>query len=1049
MTNETWKQCRLWGTIDAKRNAGDPSAQKVALFLEASMPDIVTILNKGGVGPGLSDFTLHDADHSARVVRWMERLTPDETFNRLSVYELGLLLLSAYLHDIGMSPGIGQVWRHFNYLLSGNTVGAHISEVDAAAMAKWLAGFDATYTIPLTPDQLQDHDQVTDCAAFLTAYYCRDRHNDWSGVWIRTNLTGKQPYPTWIVDLTQLCQSHHWSRKGLDVLDLRHVPGSSEPVNLRYLSMLLRVADVIEVDPERVPECIRNHREVSHTSADYWLKDLWPSVNIESTQGGRIIRFEAWPPKARLHHALDQTADQIDAELAMARTLADEGWFAKGSVSEAERCKWDLPYRVHRRIEAQTNTYEYINGSFRPNTKKVLEILSGTNLYGDRFAAVRELVQNAFDAVRWCVADRLLKEVERDGTVDREAARLRLGENHLVSLSLEEDKTSGRWWLVCTDDGRGMTKRVIESQMLISGNSQRGELKTLEARCQKAGFSSEVTAQFGIGVLSYFMLADRIEVTTKRRGGDPEAGDAGWHFETDGIGTFGELRKVTCDEGTTVRLRLKDRDAKALSAAIRTALVEEVVYSPCRLDYVGVDGERLSLKPGWTRGLEYYVKDLVEKFDSEEDFYFNEFVSTERRARNRAIEALYARWHQEDCQRVILQFQETGPLTAADGTIVGRYRILTPCFQFPEGRSLASPHLDAEEFSLARCRGMGISCWKGIHAQLQGHTWEDGDFWKSSALHGQVLEIDLTDGNSGKILVDRNKIVVTEVTVAILDAIERRCAETAANAVAAMQDSPYAEISRAPRENNGLTAPPMPDLKPGAWWGYRQDGRLRFGHLPFPVAPAIDMHDAALEWCGKAVTPIPSVGLDTHWAEGYPPSRLVAVRRGKTVHPVRLWEGVPQARVALEAVAFPPEWNDILLFAHRTTIFNTDHPLIRALPPEVAAEIANQLYVEQDANDIAALLGDRHQIITIALRWLGRNNWENFATLSEEEPEVAAEFWQVLTAGQTIPLRIAEDGKVVELHLDEDATIVGQLPMPKAPEWRLKVVEVEPVNADE
>lgn len=77
------------------------------------MPDIERVLN-AGTSP--LDFTLHDAEHSFRVAEWMARIVPDDVLPKLSVYELALLLLSAYLHDIGMAPeqagysDTGNIW---------------------------------------------------------------------------------------------------------------------------------------------------------------------------------------------------------------------------------------------------------------------------------------------------------------------------------------------------------------------------------------------------------------------------------------------------------------------------------------------------------------------------------------------------------------------------------------------------------------------------------------------------------------------------------------------------------------------------------------------------------------------------------------------------------------------------------------------------------------------------------------------------------------------------------------------------------------------------
>ena len=55
------------------------------------------------------------------------------------------------------------------------------------------------------------------------------------------------------------------------------------------------------------------------------------------------------------------------------------------------------------------NAYEFIEGAFRPNTAKLLQILSGTNLYRSELDAIRELLQNAFDAVKETIAYEIVR----------------------------------------------------------------------------------------------------------------------------------------------------------------------------------------------------------------------------------------------------------------------------------------------------------------------------------------------------------------------------------------------------------------------------------------------------------------------------------------------------------------------------------------------------------------------------------------------------------------------------------------------------------------
>ena len=52
----------------------------------------------------MGEFTLHDGDHLFRVLHLMDKLLTKGVINNLSVPELMLLILSAFMHDIGMAP---------------------------------------------------------------------------------------------------------------------------------------------------------------------------------------------------------------------------------------------------------------------------------------------------------------------------------------------------------------------------------------------------------------------------------------------------------------------------------------------------------------------------------------------------------------------------------------------------------------------------------------------------------------------------------------------------------------------------------------------------------------------------------------------------------------------------------------------------------------------------------------------------------------------------------------------------------------------------------
>jgi HD-GYP domain-containing protein (c-di-GMP phosphodiesterase class II) len=97
---ETWQSTKLAKRLQELSSSGDEEAQAWSL-VQRHLPGIETILSKAATSP--KDFTLHDEEHAYRVAEWMVRIIPGSAFNALNAYECMLLVLAAYLHDIGMT----------------------------------------------------------------------------------------------------------------------------------------------------------------------------------------------------------------------------------------------------------------------------------------------------------------------------------------------------------------------------------------------------------------------------------------------------------------------------------------------------------------------------------------------------------------------------------------------------------------------------------------------------------------------------------------------------------------------------------------------------------------------------------------------------------------------------------------------------------------------------------------------------------------------------------------------------------------------------------
>ncbi len=156
-------------------------------------------------------------------------------------------------------------------------------------------------------------------------------------------------------------------------------------------------------------------------------------------------------------------------------------------------------------------------------------------LYSEREIFLRELVANAADAV-----DRRRFEALTDHALSLPAdAKVRI-------VPDKEART-----LTITDPGTGMTKAELAQHLgTIARSGTAAFAKSLADA--PAGDKPSLIGQFGVGFYSAFMVADRVEVTS-RRAGTEEA----WSWASEGKGDY-TLAPATREEaGTDIVLHMK------------------------------------------------------------------------------------------------------------------------------------------------------------------------------------------------------------------------------------------------------------------------------------------------------------------------------------------------------------------------------------------------------------------------------------------------------------------------------------------------------------
>ena len=211
--------------------------------------------------------------------------------------------------------------------------------------------------------------------------------------------------------------------------------------------------------------------------------------------------------------------------------------------------------------------------NFQTEVSQLLHLIIHS-LYSHKEIFLRELISNSSDALDklkyLTLTDKEFKSFKFDPKVDLLYTE---GENPTLTIS---------------DTGIGMSKKDLQENLgTIARSGTKNFLSNLSGDEKK---DSNLIGQFGVGFYSCFMVADKVEVISKKAG-KKEA----WRWISDGKSGFDLIKDVRNDAGTTIILHLND-EGKEYSSRWK---IEEVVkkYSdhiafPINLTYDEIDYDK-------------------------------------------------------------------------------------------------------------------------------------------------------------------------------------------------------------------------------------------------------------------------------------------------------------------------------------------------------------------------------------------------------------------------------------------------------------------------
>ncbi len=469
------------------------------------------------------EYTLHDETHLLHVTHLMGIvLEKSGSLEQLSYLEITILILAAFLHDIGMAPPR----EKFKKIISSSEF-----SVFRKTRLRELEGLQELLNLLENPSLSIGEKQLLNLRAAeieqsIFTEYLRNNH----GIIGADEIVEKWSNdPRWEVEGYNLAETVAWVCKGhsfhtqqlvtdySDNYPLDKLIGQKE-VNILYCTIILRLSDILDFDRERTPQILyKNISPRNEISIKEWNKH-------KSVTGWRIsnseIIFECECTHPVYEKTLRSFLDYIDSELTACHFLVDN--FPQRNQI-AEHYKLKLPPIVGRtKIKVRNNTYSYLDLSFSLSHEEIMKFLMGKELWGGTSLCVRELIQNSYDAIR-----------------HRRALELAAGNDWIqgkITL-IQRLNEKSHLEFECRDNGMGMNHHILKNYFFKVGRSYylSPEFEQERAGLKEQNADFDPVSQFGIGIVSTFLIGNSLHIRTQRYLGPNRGCEKSLLVEIDGF----------------------------------------------------------------------------------------------------------------------------------------------------------------------------------------------------------------------------------------------------------------------------------------------------------------------------------------------------------------------------------------------------------------------------------------------------------------------------------------------------------------------------------
>ena len=497
------------------------------------------------------EYTDHGVTHINHVLEISDKLIHDDTLEKMSAKTLGIYIISAILHDIGMFV----TYEEFEKLISADCNYTKIPELDDRSLSEYWEIYLSELkrysgktlirkfgTTDINFTELPDEGELVDKDILVIGEFLRQHHHKISQYIILNGLLdydlldntgiGKDDTGRILIGIT--ARSHGMNVRGTEkylesIFGHMNTPAGTE---VFYLMSVLRLADYLDAGEERASHII----EAMHVK--------YSEISKEEFKWNQSMRYEdfTWDNEKEYIsiNVLPENAEQfinVTKWLNSVQHELDLCWAIIGEKYGSGKCALTIR-RVHSNIFEEQVIKRYENKFYTKevslNANADILALLIEPLYGNEPTyGVRELVQNATDACKERKAKSEGKEY--DGK---------------VSVVLD---TKNKVFTI-TDNGIGMNIDTIVNYYLSAGASYRNSDVWKKDFSDSRGKSKVLrNGRFGVGVLATFLLGSTATVTTRHMNDE-----RGWTFDIQLNQDNIEIKRIDAEIGTTVSVNLSD-----------------------------------------------------------------------------------------------------------------------------------------------------------------------------------------------------------------------------------------------------------------------------------------------------------------------------------------------------------------------------------------------------------------------------------------------------------------------------------------------------------